>query len=155
MAYDLALAQRIRTAVKGRRDVTEKEMFGGIAFMLDGNMFVGVMKPGFAKIASGGLMARVGADGEAAALAEPGTAAMAMAGRPMVGYVLVAPPAAATDRAVAAWVERSIAFVQTLPAKKKSSGAATKKAAAPAKPAPKKKPSSARSTPRRARSSVR
>src|SRR5438105_5636943 len=99
MAYDLELAQRIRSTVAGRPGVTEKEMFGGIAFLRDGNMFVGVMKPGFGTIARGGMMVRVGPSAHATALGEPHATPFEMGGRTMMGYVIITPEGAESPRA--------------------------------------------------------
>ena len=109
MAYDEALADRIRRAVGPRRDVTEKKMFGGIAFLVDGSMFCGV--------AGGDLMVRVGPEAHAAALARLHTRPMDFTGRPMKGYVFVGPDGVRTVRSVTTWVERGLAFVATLEAK--------------------------------------
>jgi TfoX/Sxy family transcriptional regulator of competence genes len=106
MAYDEVIADRIRRAVGPRTDVTEKKMFGGIAFLLDGKMFVG--------IASEDLMVRVGPEGYEAALAESHVRPMDFTGRPMKGYVFVGQRGTKTDKAVAAWVKRAAAFVATL-----------------------------------------
>ncbi len=110
MSFDEALAERIRRTLAGRKGVTEKKMFGGIAFMIDGKMFLGVIKSD--------LMARVGPDQHAAALAEPAARPMDFSGRPMEGYVYVAPPGTKTDAALKKWSERCLAFASALPAKK-------------------------------------
>jgi TfoX/Sxy family transcriptional regulator of competence genes len=109
MAYDTVLAERIRTDLASRPDVVERKMFGGIAFMVSGNMAVGVIGED--------LMVRVGPDAHEAALAEPHARPMDFSGRPMVGYVYVAPPGVADDDDLRAWVERGAAFAGTLPAK--------------------------------------
>lgn len=108
MAYDEGLADRIRRAVGPRPDVTEKKMFGGIAFLLDGKMFCGVVKDE--------LMVRVGPAAYEAALARPHARPMDFTGRPMAGYVFVGAAGCRTDGAVRAWAERGAAFVATLPA---------------------------------------
>jgi TfoX/Sxy family transcriptional regulator of competence genes len=109
MAYDEALAERIRAVLADRDDVTERKMFGGIAFMACGHMCVGVIGED--------LMARLGEDGADAALDEPHTRPMDFSGRPMKGYAYVAPAGTATDAAVGGWIERTLAFVATLPPK--------------------------------------
>lgn len=109
MPYDEALADRIRRAVGPRRDVSEKKMFGGIAFLLDGSMFCGV--------AHGDLMVRVGPEAHQAALARPHARPMDFTGRPMTGYVFVGPDGVRTLRQVSAWVARGLAFVATLETK--------------------------------------
>ena len=83
MAYDEKLADRIRQAVGPRADVAEKKMFGGIAFLLDGKMFCGIVKDD--------LMVRVGPERYEAALAEAHVRPMDFTGRPMKGSVFVGP----------------------------------------------------------------
>ena len=106
MAYDPKLAERIRAIAAGRKGVTEKEMFGGIAFLLDGKMFVGLAK--------NQLMVRVGPDRHDEALARPHVRPMDFTGRPMRGYVYVAPAGYANARALSAWIDWSTAFVATV-----------------------------------------
>ena len=129
MAYDTALAERIRKAIGKRPGVVEKAMFGGVAFMHAGHMFVGVMKPGFGTIEKGGMMVRVGADADAAALDEPHAIPFEMRGRRMAGYVIVEPEGVATQKAVATWIERAWEHVLTLGEKKEKKPMARKKAA--------------------------
>ncbi len=105
MAYDDRLADRIREALGPRPDVTEKKMFGGVAFLLDGKMFVGIVKDD--------LMVRVGPDRYEAALAETHVRPMDFTGRPMNGYVFVGPSGAKTAKAVKKWVDQGAAFVAT------------------------------------------
>ena len=115
MAYDEALADRIRRAIGPRPDVTEKKMFGGLAFLLDGKMFCGIAKDD--------LMVRVGPERYQAALAEAHVRPMDFTGRPMSGYVFVGPSGSRTEKAVQKWVELGSAFVASLdpiPAKKRS-----------------------------------
>jgi len=110
MAYDEELAHRVREQLAGERGITEKAMFGGLAFLLQGNMSVG--------LSSGGeLMVRVGPDGTDAALSHPHTRLFDMSGRPMRGWILVAPEGVKTERQLAAWVSRGVQFARTLPAK--------------------------------------
>lgn len=110
MAYDEALAGRIRDVLADRGDrVREQKMFGGLAFMVGGHMLVGVVKDE--------LMARVGADAEDDALAQPHARPMDFTGRPMNGVVFVAADGVATDDAVRDWVERAATFTSTLPPK--------------------------------------
>jgi TfoX/Sxy family transcriptional regulator of competence genes len=111
MAYDETLAERIRAVLGGkRRGVTEKRMFGGIAWMLDGKMFVGIVKDE--------LMVRVGADDHEKAIAKPHARTMDFTGRPMKGYVFVKPAGFKTDKLLAGWVDWAAAHVKSLPAKK-------------------------------------
>jgi TfoX/Sxy family transcriptional regulator of competence genes len=104
--YDHALAERIRKTLVGRREVTEKEMFGGLAFLLRGKMFCG--------IASDALMARIGKDRYEAALAKAHVRKMDFTGRPMKGYVFVDAPGLRTQKALASWVTQCLDFVSTL-----------------------------------------
>ncbi len=111
MVYSEALADRIRQILGPRPDVSEKKMFGGVAFLLDGKMFCGIVKED--------LMVRVGPDCHAEAIARPHARPMDFTGRPMVGYVFVAPPGCRSEKAVRPWVELALAHVATLPDKKK------------------------------------
>jgi TfoX/Sxy family transcriptional regulator of competence genes len=104
--YDRELADRIRNTLAGRRSVTEKEMFGGIAFLLRGKMFCG--------IAGDALMARIGPDQYEGALAKPHVRHMDFTGRPMKGYVFVDAPGLRTQKSLALWVTQCIDFVSTL-----------------------------------------
>ena len=109
MAYDLGLATRIREVIGGQPGLTEKRMFGGLAFLLHGNMACGVRGEE--------LMVRVAADEADAALEEPGARPFDMTGRPMKGWILVAPEGVTTKSALAAWIERGTRFAGTLPPK--------------------------------------
>ncbi|MDX2094071.1 MAG: TfoX/Sxy family protein [Kofleriaceae bacterium] len=106
MAYDEKLAERIRRAVGPRPDVTEKKMFGGLAFLFGGKMFVG--------IATDDLMVRVGPEHYKAALATAHVRPMDFTGRPMRGYVYVGPGGTRTQSMVKKWVDKAAAFVATL-----------------------------------------
>jgi TfoX/Sxy family transcriptional regulator of competence genes len=107
--YDEGLAERLRECFADRKDVTEKKMFGGLAFMVSGNMCCGVINDT--------LMARVGPDRYAAALKRPHARKMDFTGRPMKGLVYVAPEGFESDSDLADWVKLSLDFVATLPAK--------------------------------------
>ena len=109
MAFDPGLAQRVREALAGRAGITERRMFGGLAFLVDGKMFVG--------ISGEKLMARVGPERYQDALALPHVRQMDFTGRPMQGYVYVEPAGLAADRDLAAWVTWCVNFVAALPAK--------------------------------------
>jgi TfoX/Sxy family transcriptional regulator of competence genes len=109
MAFDAGLAERIREALRSKRGITEKKMFGGLAFMAGDHMFVGIL--------GDTLMARVGPDRYAEALARPHARAMDFTGRPMKGYVFVDPPGFESDADLSDWVGRCIAFVRSLPPK--------------------------------------
>lgn len=109
MAVDEDLAQRIREALAERTDVTERRMFGGLAFMVGGHMTVGVRDDS--------IMARVGKPSHEDALSQPHARVMDFTGREMRGYVYVDAPGIATDDDLGAWLDRCIAFTQTLPPK--------------------------------------
>ncbi|HEV8281304.1 MAG TPA: TfoX/Sxy family protein [Candidatus Limnocylindrales bacterium] len=100
MAYDEVLAERIRAALRGRADVVEKKMFGGITFMVAGRMACGVIHDD--------LMVRVGPDGHDEAIAKPHARSMDFTGKPMRGMVYVAPAGVATDDDLRSWVDRAI-----------------------------------------------
>lgn len=109
MAYDEGLAQRIRERLDEERGVTEKRMFGGLAFLVDGNMSVGVVGEE--------LMVRVGADAYEATLALPHAREMDFTGRPMKGFVYVATAGFEGDEDLGAWVDRGLDFARSLPRK--------------------------------------
>jgi hypothetical protein len=104
------LADRIRLLIGHRPGISEKRMFGGVCFMLDGNMLVGPLK-------DGSLLARVGKDNYAEALARPGAGPMTFTGRAMSGFVEVNGDGVETDDDLAEWIAYSERFVATLPAK--------------------------------------
>lgn len=108
MAFDEALADRVRETLGARPEVSERRMFGGIAFMLAGNMCCGVINDD--------LMVRLGEDGEAA-LAEPHTRPMDFTGKPMKSTIYVDPEGTATDEALAKWVEAGADYAASLPPK--------------------------------------
>ena len=109
MAYDEGLAQRIRETLAETGGVVEKKMFGGLAFMLGGNMCVGVN--------GDDLMVRVGPEAWAEALAQPHAREMDFTGKPLRGFVYVAPAGFESDADLEAWVERGVRFASSLPAK--------------------------------------
>jgi TfoX/Sxy family transcriptional regulator of competence genes len=108
MAYDEALAERIRDRLRDADGVTEKRMFGGLAFLTHGNMTVGVH--------GDELIARIDPAGTEAALAEPGVRPFDITGRPMRGWILVAGEALDDDQ-LARWLAEAGGFVATLPPK--------------------------------------
>jgi TfoX/Sxy family transcriptional regulator of competence genes len=110
MPYDEDLANRLRELLAGEVAVTEKKMFGGLAFLLHGHMSVSASR-------NGGLLARVDPVETDAHLARPHVKLMEMGGRTMDGWITVAPEGLRTKRELAAWVERSVGFVKTLPPK--------------------------------------
>lgn len=109
MAFDEALAERVREVLTERSDVTERKMFGGLAFMVAGHMACGIV--------GSDLMARVGKDAYDRALQHPHVRPMDFTGRAMTGMVYVDAEGTAADQALRAWVGRAVAFVETLPAK--------------------------------------
>jgi len=111
VAYNQRLADRIRGIVGEDPGLTERKMFGGIAFMLNGNMFCGVTRDD--------LMARVGSERFDEALSQPGARPMDFTGRPMNGMAFVAPEGYATDDQLRGWVEQTLDFVRSLPPKKR------------------------------------
>jgi len=111
MAYDEHLASRIRKALGRQPGITEKRMFGGVAFLRHGLMFVGVSNTT--------LMARIGKDLYQDSLAREHVRVMDFTGKPMAGYVFVDEPGTASEEALRFWVKRCVNFVATLPPKPK------------------------------------
>jgi TfoX/Sxy family transcriptional regulator of competence genes len=109
MAFDQDLVASVRTALADTGTVREVKMFGGIGFMLNGNLTAAASKRG--------LLVRLGKDRQGDALAQPGTRPMVMRGRTMEGYIYIDPPAC-NDQAVRKWIGLAIDFVQTLPHKR-------------------------------------
>ena len=109
MAFDEALAERIRQALARRKNVEEKKMFGGVGFLLNGNMLVGVWKDSLDRPARPGR-------GEEALL-EPHVREFDITGRPMKGWVLVEPEGVEDDEQLKDWIQRAMKFVGKLPAK--------------------------------------
>ena len=109
MAYDETVAERLRLLFAGRRDVTERKMFGGIAFMLAGHMCCGVI--------DSRLVARVGPERYAAALRRPHAREMDFTGRPLAGLVYVAPAGFKSAKDLRGWVAMCEKFVRSLPPK--------------------------------------
>jgi len=110
MAYDRKLAERVRLALKRRRGITEKEMFGGIGFMLHGNMACGVI--------GNDLIVRFGAKRQEQAQADRHVDPFRMAAGPAKGWVQVRPAGTRTEAQLRAWVEEGLAFARDLPAKR-------------------------------------
>ena len=101
MSYDEGLAQRIRELLEGDPRIGEKHMFGGVAFLANGSMAIGIIRDE--------LMVRVGREAHDAAVALPHARPMDFTGRPMRGFVQVAPPGFEEDADLRAWLERGIA----------------------------------------------
>jgi TfoX/Sxy family transcriptional regulator of competence genes len=113
VAYDERLAERVRELLADERDVSEQRMFGGLSFLVGGNMAVAVSS-------RDGLLVRVGPDAFEEALERPGTSPMEMGGRQMKGWVFVAPDKLGRKRELAAWVGRGTRFARSLPPKQVS-----------------------------------
>lgn len=106
MPYDERLGERIQKVLASRKGVTQKKMFGGLAFMLNGNMCCGVIKDF--------LVLRLGLDLSQKALSEPHTRLFDLAGRVEKGIILVTPPGYETEDALRKWVERAVDFTSSL-----------------------------------------
>lgn len=109
MAYDEKLAERVREKLQKQRGISEKKMFGGIAFFVHGNMCCGVIDKE--------LMVRVGPDGHAEALQQPFARPMDFTGKAMKGMVYVSSDGLKSPQALQSWIERGISFAKSLPAK--------------------------------------
>ena len=109
MPHNEELAERVRRVLKGKRQVGERKMFGGLTFMVRGNMACGVENDR--------LMVRVGPDAQDDALGQPHARPMDFTGRPMKGFVFVEPAGLKKDRDLKAWVQRGVDFAMSLPAK--------------------------------------
>lgn len=118
MAYDEALAARVRARLANARGLAERKMFGGLCFLVNGHMCAGIV--------DSTLMLRVGPERYAAALARPHAREMDFTGRPLKGMIYVDPPGIAASAALGQWLNMALAFVQRQPPKK----AAKKKPAA-------------------------
>ncbi len=110
MPYDEDLADRIRSLLAGEPGITEKKMFGGLAFLAGGNMAV-------AASGKGGLMVRVDPQENDALLELPGAEPFVMRGRPMDGWLRVAGDAVTTRDELEPWVKRGLKYARWLPAK--------------------------------------
>ena len=112
MAYSEEIAERIREVLKGKKRITEKKMFGGLAFMDRGNLIVGVM-------GDTTLVARVGPEQYEDLLEEKNVGEMTFTGRPMRGLVYVHKDGFKTKPELKKWLDRCLKFTQTHPEKKK------------------------------------
>jgi TfoX/Sxy family transcriptional regulator of competence genes len=110
VAYDEALAARIRSLVGAQRDLTEKKMFGGLAFLVGGNMAV-------AASGQGGLLVRVDPAESERLVASTAAYPMEMRGREMPGWLRIESDQVADDAELTAWVERGVVYAGSLPAK--------------------------------------
>lgn len=109
MAYNEMLAARVRRALARRKGLSEKKMFGGVAFLLHGKMCCGVLNDD--------LVVRVGIEGYRRALNRPHARPMNFTGRALKGFVYVATHGHKTDKALRRWIEKAVDFVSSLPAK--------------------------------------
>jgi TfoX/Sxy family transcriptional regulator of competence genes len=109
MAFNEALAQRVRDVLYPLAAAQEKKMFGGLSLMVSGNMTVGVIQDD--------LIVRVGLEKYQDALDKPGADLFTPTGKPMAGWITVAPDGHRTDEALKYWIELALEFVKTLPAK--------------------------------------
>jgi TfoX/Sxy family transcriptional regulator of competence genes len=109
VAYDEDLADRVRVLLAGRTGVREQKMFGGLCFMLNGNMACGILR--------GELVVRVGKENIEDALSQPHSRPFDMTGRPMRSFVYVTAEGIATDNSLATWAGRGITYAEALPLK--------------------------------------
>ncbi len=109
MAYSEELADRIREVIGTPPELTEKVMFGGVGFMVQGNMAVGVI--------GDELMVRIDKAATDQALAEPGARVFDFTGRPMRGWVMVGDPGISTQEGLIEWVQQGVEYASSLPAK--------------------------------------
>ena len=110
MAYDEELADRIREVVQDERGLTEKRMFGGLAFMIDGNMAVGAS-------GQGGMLLRVDPDRTDSLVRPPHVRRFEMRGREMAGWLRVDAEAVKTDDELRRWVDHGVTYARSLPPK--------------------------------------
>ena len=111
MAYDEDLANRIRELIAGETGVTEQKMFGGLAFLIGGNMAV-------AASGQGGLMVRVAPEETDELVGKPHAAPFVMRGREMQGWLRVDDEGVRTKRQLEPWVKRGVAYARSLPPKR-------------------------------------
>lgn len=109
MAFDENLAARIRQQLSRKKNIAEKNMFGGIGFLLNGNMLVGVWKDS--------LIARLGTKQGEDALLEPHVTPFDITGKAMKGWVFVEPQGVQAEKDLKDWIQRAVKFVSKLPAK--------------------------------------
>jgi TfoX/Sxy family transcriptional regulator of competence genes len=110
VGFDEGTAQRVRDTLGHATGLTERKMFGGVAFMLDGNMCCGVIEQD--------LVVRVGPEHYDEMVREPHARPMDFTGRSLRGFVYVAPAGFDTETALEQWIARGVDFVRTLPAKR-------------------------------------
>ena len=110
MAYDEKLVERIRDVVIGTPGLSERKMFGGLCFSINGYMVCGVQRKD--------LVVRVGSDNHVKALSRKYTRPMDFTGKPMTGYIYVSEARYKRNADLARWVNQGVEFVQSLPPKK-------------------------------------
>ncbi len=111
MAFDENLAQRFREILSKTKGITERKMFGGICFMVNGNMIGGVLKED--------LIVKVGKENHNKAIADKNARSFNFTGKPMVGILYVAPEGVKTKAALSKWVAMGLTHAQSLPKKRK------------------------------------
>jgi TfoX/Sxy family transcriptional regulator of competence genes len=109
MPFDESLAGRIRNTLARKKNIDEKKMFGGVGFLLNGNMLVGVWKDS--------LIVRLGPDAYDDALQEPHVREFDITGKPMKGWIMVDPKGVEDDNQLKTWIQRAVKFVGKLPGK--------------------------------------
>jgi len=109
MAFSEALAERTRRGLARRKGIEEKKMFGGVGFLLNGNLLVGIWKDS--------LCVRLGPEQAEKALPEPHVKEFDITGRPMKGWVLIGLEGVKDDDQLSGWIQRAVKFVGKLPAK--------------------------------------
>ncbi|CAN5479308.1 hypothetical protein BH11PLA2_BH11PLA2_47660 [soil metagenome] len=109
MPYDQFLTDRIRTVIGRKKNILEMKMFGGVGFLLKGNLLVGVWKDS--------MIVRLDTEEDELALRERHVRAFDITGKPMAGWIMVAAEGVANDDEVDGWVQRAVKFVSKLPAK--------------------------------------
>lgn len=109
MAYNIELSNRIQSELSGTTGLVEKKMFGGVGFMVHGNMACGVN--------GDNLLVRVGIDHNDEALSRPFTKPFAISGKPMAGWIIVEPGGYESNEQFKRWVKQGLDYARTLPAK--------------------------------------
>lgn len=106
MPFNAELAERVRDILKARAGISEKRMFGGVGFLLNGNMLVGIWHDS--------LIARLGVEQAEEVRHDPHVGPMDITGKPMKGWVIVKPTGLEEDKSLRSWVRKSIEFVKTM-----------------------------------------
>jgi hypothetical protein len=111
MAFDETLAARIRVILTRKKNIAEKKMFGGICFLLNAHLLVGVWKQS--------LIVRLGPDQEREVIQQPYLRRMDITGKPMKGWIIIEPAGLEGDDVLKQWIDRALKFVGKLPAKQR------------------------------------